>query len=139
MLAITAGVIGSALLFVGLHNDASDAATVHLEISGLQDQVHGEAQFVVQLSSRVADETRWEAHDPNYAVALKQDQEGVVAEQNNFLLLLSQLASAQQKGAAAAASQNSIAAGWCGGLTAAAFGVFLVVLWFEPRWPRLSA
>jgi hypothetical protein len=134
--SIVAGLAASAVLFASSNAASSNASQATVQVGGLKYQLHSEALFVVNRSSAVAGEARWEIFDPNYTQALKADQEGVITEQNNLRLLLSQLASEQRQAAVSSATVNkqSVMAEWLTGLSAAAFLVLVIVLWFEPRW-----
>lgn len=140
-LAIVVGVVASALLFASSGAASSDASLAQVQVGYLKDQVRSEALFVVPLSSQFAEDLRDLGSDPNYTEALIQDREGVATEQNNFRVLLSQLVSEQRRATSwgAVANDHSVAAGWLGGLTAAALVLFGLVLWFEPRWGRRPA
>jgi hypothetical protein len=139
VMILVAAVIGT-VLFVNSGMQTSSASLDRVQVGYLKDQVHGEALFVVPLAKEDAidaSDIAYLASDPNYAMVLPGMREGVLAEYSNLRILLSQLASERQiaEKASADARQRSVQAQWLTGVASATLIVFVLILWFEPRWP----
>jgi erythromycin esterase-like protein len=137
---IAASAATSAVLFAGSGSDSANESIATVQVGSLNDQVHGEALFLVPLNLSLAQDLRDVGSDPNYTGYFAQQKEGALEEYNNLRVLLAQLGSEQRHAAQAAedADQRSTEAVWLTSFTAAAFALFVFVLWFEPRLPRGS-
>ena len=130
------------MLFVGSGVASSDTAEARLQIGYLDDQVYGEALFLVPLAAQDADDLSYAKFDaptnPIWAAALPGMEEGALGEYGNLRGMLSQLASENRQAteSSSAAHQQAVVAGWLSGTGGTLFLGLAFVVWFEPRWPR---